>query len=632
MKIDGTHKSDSSDSSSGGIFVEEGIHTHGVSSFDVEKKLKEQNTTNIDKSSGDASFVHIERENFAQGASGSSSGGKVIHVAEDTGAGSKAGSVHTHSSWNTTSTGVGPIVTHTYYKNTTTYIGPDGKTVYTEYTSGEPDRTQGFISGQQTSGSSSSRGYVSGNRDEQSTGSRSWSSGGEVIRTGSGHREETNLRPQTIHTSYIDNRYGHDESTTTRPPSYGYDETRHSHHYHEQSSSGGAPSFREEPYPGAKPSVSTSSQHFTWNGHRSSGERDQSRQGSYDDRRHHQSTHTSVSGGSVDDYRRTQSNYDSGYHRQNYSSNQQGGYGYHQTYAKDYDQEEEDYEDYKDKIDYDAGKTKQQHSSGSGYNRSYELSWNTQGSLENQGGQATTRDRTTYGKYDQSSTGDDYSSHGLGGAALGHGFHTATLDLGTLGASNSVDNQRNVLEAHTVHYDPDLGRFVQETSGGRRVVQGQEVHGQVHSQEVQGQHYGTNDQTFQQYDNSRQGSHHYSSSGGQDFRQGASGGTRYESRSEYHWSSDGSSHDNTQDGHDNVHTDRPETNRRFHGRRKRQISDASDENVKKLLSCKSAECFHLKCTVRPLQNDKEAFVALRFRVNVKTIQNVSLQFIYRLYR
>lgn len=647
LKIDTTHKTEFSESTgqvdggSGGIIIEEGIHKHGVSSFELEKKLKEEKhkVTTVDKSSGDASFVHLEREGKGSqsnvvGADGE--GGTVVHVEEDLGDGSR---VHTiHRTWNTTSTG--PTITRTFYKNTTTYIGPDGKEeVYTEYTPGHPDLSQGSAGQHFHSSSSGSSGggtsvFISGgsqgsNQQESHSvhhdsgtahgsgtgGQTSWSSSGERVHSETNY--DTQAKPQTTHSTSTEERYRPGEVTfsSTHIPPLGYEGTIWTHR--EQHSSGqGSPTFREEPYHGAKPTT-PSTKHFAWNGDQQSGNREQH---NYDDRRNYDRSQGGYYGQSQEHSQTSQNqgnyNYQHGsrqsgerqhhYGTDSATNSQQGSQGGHATQETDY---EEDYS-----TDYDSGRDRQGQSAG--YNHSYQINWGTQGGGSREGH----RDRTTYGKYDGSSTNDDYASQGLGAAAVGHGFRTATLDLGTLGSSNSIDNNRNILEAHTVHYDPDLGKFVEGSSSRSRVSYGSNEHvygGSAEGQQSSGsQYHGQGSQH-----SNGQGSQQYGS--GQGATQHGSGGNRqYETHHEYQWSSEGEPVQNVQGERDNVHTDRPETQRRFHGRRRRQAPDSSDATVEKLLACKSAKCFVMRCTVGPLENDKEAFVALRFRSNVKTIHNV----------
>lgn len=122
-----------------GVILEEG---EGATGVEVTGKEFNKVTNEKDRSSGDASFVHIERQKGHGSSSSAStsdgSSGTVVHVSQDTGGGSKVQTIEKHTSttsWNTTSINGRPGVTHSFTRNTSVIIGPDGKPIHRETTS-----------------------------------------------------------------------------------------------------------------------------------------------------------------------------------------------------------------------------------------------------------------------------------------------------------------------------------------------------------------------------------------------------------------------------------------------------------------------------------------------------------------
>lgn len=72
---------------------------------------------------------------------------------------------------------------------------------------------------------------------------------------------------------------------------------------------------------------------------------------------------------------------------------------------------------------------------------------------------------------------------------------------------------------------------------------------------------------------------------------------------------------------DNVPTDRPDPNRIYTGRRRKR-EDRTDIDLESLKSCKATRCYPISCTVGPLEWNETIYIALRSRVNVRTLRNV----------
>lgn len=169
-------------------------------------------------------------------------------------------------------------------------------------------------------------------------------------------------------------------------------------------------------------------------------------------------------------------------------------------------------------------------------------------------------------------------------AAAGGGFRTTGIDLGILGTGGSTSGSSgtsahadNTGASHGVHYSSSSSGHGAQTGG-----------------------YG-----------------HQSAHGAQ------SGSTHYESHSESSWSSSGrgtggmSTH---YQGRDNVATDRPNYDQRFMGRKKR---DTEEKDIRDFMQCQSSKCLTIRCTVGPLLKDHAALIALRSRVNVRTLRNIT---------
>ncbi|KAF2896830.1 hypothetical protein ILUMI_09340, partial [Ignelater luminosus] len=62
--------------------------------------------------------------------------------------------------------------------------------------------------------------------------------------------------------------------------------------------------------------------------------------------------------------------------------------------------------------------------------------------------------------------------------------------------------------------------------------------------------------------------------------------------------------------------------RQHNGRNKRQV-DTTDNDIKKLSNCATSRCVTIRCVTGPIKNRHEVHIALRARINVQTLKNIS---------
>lgn len=73
---------------------------------------------------------------------------------------------------------------------------------------------------------------------------------------------------------------------------------------------------------------------------------------------------------------------------------------------------------------------------------------------------------------------------------------------------------------------------------------------------------------------------------------------------------------------DNVPTDRPNpTAARSRGKRMVEVDPYAE--IQSLVPCKATTCNYIRCVVGALEKDKEVAIALRSRLNVRKVSNVS---------
>ncbi|GLV41998.1 inflated [Carabus blaptoides fortunei] len=254
---------------------------------------------------------------------------------------------------------------------------------------------------------------------------------------------------------------------------------------------------------------------------------------------------------------------------------------------------------------------------GSSYSRRGQGNQQSQGSRHQSG--SSGRDRSTYGKYDQSNYD---ASLGIGAAAVGSGFRTTVLEAGpiltvdedvsvqideTFGRDNAgqYDNRGNA------HYDPDLGTYETRNSDAGR------AHGRVSygsSRAYSGEVGGS----------SRSGSGHESRSHNTHSASGGTGGSG--GQGEQHYESHSSSHRSYSSGQsgtrhfvgDNVATESDVDHRNRHFRHRREVDDDMRENI----PCNAARCKYLRCVTGPLVKDEEVHAILRFRANAETVKRI----------
>ncbi|KAL1494758.1 hypothetical protein ABEB36_010304 [Hypothenemus hampei] len=154
------------------------------------------------------------------------------------------------------------------------------------------------------------------------------------------------------------------------------------------------------------------------------------------------------------------------------------------------------------------------------------------------------------------------------GAASGTGFRTQTLDLGMIGSrSGSADSSR------------------QSSSDDRQwVTTGQRTKGETFSGTLEG---------------------------------GLSEHNQYSSEWERRRWEDASASPPVY--RDNVATDRPDFNRH---RGRRQVQDI-DPDIDAILKCSATNCFYVKCVVGTLKKDEFISIALRSRLNVRAVRQLS---------
>ncbi|GJQ71792.1 putative integrin alpha [Trypoxylus dichotomus] len=158
------------------------------------------------------------------------------------------------------------------------------------------------------------------------------------------------------------------------------------------------------------------------------------------------------------------------------------------------------------------------------------------------------------------------------------GVMTKTSDESLLDGQNSAFGEHNVRQGR---YDPDLDKIVYNTPR---------------------QHGGYKSRTY-----SEGNSAHYDSGNNERYRD--SGKNYQTSHSETRWSQSGP----------HIHSDNIESSNL--NRRKRQTKD--DYDLAKEVACKATKCKHIKCYVGPMRKDEDATIAIRTRINVNTLKNIS---------
>ncbi|XP_017775608.1 PREDICTED: integrin alpha-PS2-like, partial [Nicrophorus vespilloides] len=652
----------------GGIIIEEGEGTRGAVGGSEKVHMTKETVD-----SGDGSLIHQQRRKQQQtggggGSSSSSSGsGTLVHVGED---GSRV-RVETHSSsWNSSGSGGGPTtVTHVYSKNTTRYIGPDGKVHYHESSSG--DKHGGAV----TSSSSSSSGggsFVSGGGSE---GSFSGGSKPQIIYTSTGkqHGNQQGNSFITMTSSSSDSGANQDHSMT------GPEGRRSGQTFNHEE--GGKTIYQSGEYPGNKPQ--TVNKHFDWNrgsqtnynqqqgggstyesesgsnsraeggrvdgsyASRTEGGQGSRVEGSYTSRTEGGSTHGSRTEGGV--YSQGGSRAEGGGVYSQGGSRAEGGGVYSQGGSR----VEGSYTSRTEGGHAQGGSRVQgSHASrtegggGSRVEGSYN-SWSEGGAggSRNEGGHSGGGSRFE-SSYNQSRT--------YGTATTESGYHHQQQQggHGTYQSRYNTDNddipyssEEYIGESYENTYDEEEARRAAAAAALAR-SSNRTHHQWSSSQGGQQQHHhegggldlgaaalgsgGFRTTTFDVSGGMVGGG---GGSGGnvQMSNQGAAssqGGNKWESRSETHWSSSGTG-DVPPQYHasaslierDNVATDKPDYNNRFHGRRRRQVTD--DDDIRNAVQCKSTKCMMVRCVVGPLLNEQDAIIALRSRINVRALKNIS---------
>ncbi|KRT78959.1 hypothetical protein AMK59_7354 [Oryctes borbonicus] len=181
----------------------------------------------------------------------------------------------------------------------------------------------------------------------------------------------------------------------------------------------------------------------------------------------------------------------------------------------------------------------------------------------------------------------DYGQPVINAATLGQDGKVGLIDLGVMTKTNDeslLDGQNNAFGEQNIHqgrYDPDLGKIVYNTPR---------------------QHGGYKSRTF-----SEEKSGHYDSGNNDHHRD--SGKNYQTSHSETRWSQSGP----------HIHTEHIESTNL--NRKKRQTKD--DYDLAKEASCKATKCKYIKCYVGPMRKDEDATIAIRTRINVNTLKNIS---------
>ncbi|RZC36150.1 integrin alpha-PS2 [Asbolus verrucosus] len=77
-------------------------------------------------------------------------------------------------------------------------------------------------------------------------------------------------------------------------------------------------------------------------------------------------------------------------------------------------------------------------------------------------------------------------------------------------------------------------------------------------------------------------------------------------------------------GRDNVPTDKPSSNKRWYGRKKRQTIDhhPSIAEIQQQYPCSSVQCTYMRCTVQNLSHEDRLVIALRGRINVRVFEKM----------
>lgn len=191
---------------------------------------------------------------------------------------------------------------------------------------------------------------------------------------------------------------------------------------------------------------------------------------------------------------------------------------------------------------------------------------------------------------------------GFDETALGSGFTVQTLDLGNAASESSLSAGQGGAfygggSSESSMYGSDGGALYGAGSGG----------------------YGSSGGFREELYGQRQGSHQSGSSSDGNFRQD--------------WQVKGSFsrkgqipptivHNNVE--RDNVPTDRPNPKARSRGKRAAHEIDPYDE-IQALVKCNATRCNYIRCLVGTLDKDKEVAIALRSRLNVREVNNVSIK-------
>nr|XP_022917597.1 integrin alpha-PS2 isoform X1 [Onthophagus taurus] len=402
------------------------------------------------------------------------------------------------------------VTTNTFWKNTTTFYGPDGNVVKQETTSGgSPSGT--FV--HQQSGTQHSRGQY-GSTDEYGNTRQYGGSSGWTQHTSS----QGSSRDKQFKTSG-DARYEGGRTDEQSRRQYGSNEERR---YQGSSSSGSHATFN----------VQNKSSHQQSSNRNNDNYQPVIYNGAY----------------ASEEYYGETNNYDVDKNRLRPDDENQRNDGYSRGHST-------------------SGRTHDYSGSHSAQGHGYTGSQSSSGQTHGYSGTHS----SSYGNQNKN-WDEDYANHGLGAAALDHGFKTGGLDLGILGSGKNVDE--TISRPAGEHYDPDLGLISTAQSGANR-----------------------------------QSGHGYQQSSGNQWSQ--------ESR----WSSGGGSHTSLE--RDNVETERPNYRARHLGRKKRQTIDLNAADIKDVVKCEATECRFVKCVAGPLKKNEDITVGFRWRVNVHTIRNVS---------
>ncbi|XP_025836181.1 integrin alpha-PS2 isoform X1 [Agrilus planipennis] len=574
----GSESGETFSASTGKVTVEEG-KTNFAQVSGEQKQVTKVGTDESKFDTGDASFVYSQRHKSTQDKS--NTGEKVVHVLEDTGNGSKT--IVTEHKWEASSIGSGPVINKTYTRQHTYYGRPE-------------DRSRGWVDASQQSGTSSgsaSYGGYSGSSSNSGTyGGTSQTSGTYGGRSGgqdsityhetSRHESHgSRKRPTIVYTS-SGSHYGQEsvqqgQSATSNVEggsqttlSVSGSETKGHYvppHRNEDGSVSGSVTYVESPYPGYRPPPPRPELLEGNNGY------------SYDyGRDHNKNFKSSVTSDEV-------------------YGQDENKLGFEQKHSLGRVHQENRYElghgdvELQRRLQEEARRRQE---SRTGFSQ--------------EEGHVSTHQHSggrVYDRYNHSRSEQDASSYGIGAAALNpRGFKTTTVELHPV---QSVDQQidgyaRTNLEGHSgvSAYGSDSGMIVEEPFDSKETFTVAGRGGESKSfSSGSGSSYGGG---YEKHYESR-----YSSS----------------SRGLFH-SATGREIPNESPPGDNVPTSKPDLSNPVHRGKRQAPGELGEIDLASILECKATKCIPIRCTTGRLLKDQEVFIALRSRVNVHTLRNISV--------